>query len=111
MEYFQYAEFLLYALLVAPVMAYAQGKVTERLAKRDAWRDAQANPYLKQGQRFNQVREAGNPTKLCGAGVVRSVAYGMVAIVQDDDGGVMVFTLQEWKALHPEWSNPQNGRK
>ena len=104
MNVFQYWEFLAYGLIVAPVMAYASAKVTERLEKRDAWKDAQSNPYLKTGQRFNQLREAGNPTKLCGAGVVKSVAYGQVQIRQDDDGGVMTFTLREWKALHPEWT-------
>ena len=111
MEYFQYAEFLLYAIVVAPVLAYAQGKVAETLEKRDAWKDAQGNKYLKPGKRFNQIREAGNASKLCGAGSIVSVAYGRVEIVQDDDGGRMVFSLREWKALHPEWSATNNGRK
>lgn len=104
MDLFQYWEFLVYGLIVAPVMAYASGKVTERFAKRDAWKDAQANPYLKKGAKLNQLREAGNPTKVCGKAIVKEVAYGRVTIVQDDDGGIMNFTLQEWKTMHPEWA-------
>ena len=104
MNVFGSVEYLVYAVIVVPVLAYAQAKTREYLEKRDAWKDAQANPYVKPGRRFNQLKEAGNPTKVCGAGMIHSVERGRIEIVQDDDGGRMVFTLREFKALHPEWS-------
>ena len=96
-------QYLLYGLVIVPVLAYAQTKVRSVLDARDAWRDAQANIYLQPGRLFHSVLEAGNPHSLCGRGRIASRSRKGVTITLLPSGAIMRFGLREWASMHPIW--------
>ena len=92
--------FLLYALIVVPFVSYVQGKISAHLAKRDAYNDLVNNPHCWVGAKVSKIKEPGNSEDLCGNATIIDLKFGVVKI-RLENGDIMRFTCQEWKALHP----------
>ena len=106
-------QYLLYGLILVPIISYFQAKVSMYLKKKDAYNDLLSNPYCKIGATILFLKEKGNPEFICKNATIIDLRYGLVKLLipnsRDVPNGypssssesIMRFTCQEWKELHP----------
>ena len=86
--------------ILAPIAAWAGGKIVERQRKQRALKRVQANPYLKVGAKFNRIMTP-DGTTLVGEGLISFIGLGIMEILNKDGNHLMSFSLVEWESLHP----------